>query len=448
MQRILKIAVGAALALACACFGAAPATAQLRARFDTSTVNPSATTAPATSPTTVYQGGAATTAPSLSSGGLAPITPAPGLSGSSGSILGPPTFDPYSTDLSGTATSGSLLGPPTATSSFAGSTLGGVTAQPPVGGAASAPLYGPAYPPTTPPAVFPNGVAPLAPPAFWPQDPNSGQIQWGAPLKFIIGPRLRHTWVYGEDDPGDLQTHDSEIGVAFAFPNFLFSTQPLYVVPTFGLHLWDGPQFLPNADLPSKAYDAYVDFGWMTDPAKPIGAELGLRAGVFTDFDTFVTKSFRFQAQGFGRVRLTPTLEARFGVMWIDRAQIKLLPAGGLIWTPNPRARYEIDFPSPKLAHYLTTVGSHDIWGYVSAEYGGGTWTIERADGTSDRIDINDIRLMVGLETGPPEFMRQGRRVLFFEAGWVTSREVYYVVNPADTFQPDDTFMVRAGVYY
>ena len=79
----------------------------------------------------------------------------------------------------------------------------------------------------------------------------------------------------------------------------------------------------------------------------------------------------------------------------------------------------------------------------MAGEYGGGAWTIERADGTTDAVDINDIRISGGLEwTGPRGLTG------FFEAGFVFKRQVVYVVTPADSFDPDDTFMMRAGISF
>ena len=45
-------------------------------------------------------------------------------------------------------------------------------------------------------------------------------------------------------------------------------------------------------------------------------------------------------------------------------------------------------------------MGNQDLWWYVGGEYGGGAWTVEREGDFSDRIDINDIRVMLGLEWG------------------------------------------------
>jgi hypothetical protein len=271
---------------------------------------------------------------------------------------------------------------------------------------------------------------------------NGSQFDYNQALRLIQDLRLRHTYVdKGGDDPSDLGINDTEVAVTFTCPNFLTSGQPLFISPAFALHLWDGPS-LPTADLPANAYSAYVDMQWASDPQIQIGAELGFRIGVYTDFETLNNHSLRLQGLALGTARLTPTLVAKAGVVYLDRNDIKLLPAGGLLWTPTPQIRFDMFFPQPKLAGYLMTVGRYEVWGYGAAEYGGGAWTIERTSG-SDRIDINDIRVSGGIEwTGPQGFHA------FVEAGYVFKRAVVYVETPSDSFNPDDTWMIRAGVAY
>jgi len=82
------------------------------------------------------------------------------------------------------------------------------------------------------------------------------------------------------------------------------------------------------------------------------------------------------------------------------------------------------------------------VW-YVAGEYGGGAWTIQRADGTDDRVDINDIRASAGIEMTGPRGV-----TAFVEGGFVFKRQVIYVVTPADSFHPRDTYMIRAGISF
>ena len=114
--------------------------------------------------------------------------------------------------------------------------------------------------------------------------------------------------------------------------------------------------------------------------------------------------------------------------------------------------RWDIYFPRPKLANYATTIANTEVWWYVGGEYGGGSWTIQHPAGTaffagfpvaipavSDRIDINDIRVFLGLD-----FTRPSGFTGFVEGGYVWRREIVYVSAVPD-LELEDTFMLRAG---
>ncbi|MCC6493045.1 MAG: hypothetical protein IT424_08485 [Pirellulales bacterium] len=387
----------------------AAATGQTRIQFPTTPP-----TAAAAAPTVTIPGAATT-----------PVNPYVGAAAPGG--VAP--FDPYSASGSAAYQFWSGVTPPTTGGLVAqpAGSLGATTPLPAATG--SFPTYGPPPPTPTPPSQFilPNGAAP--------------QFDLTQSIRFIQDIRLRHTYVAGGNDPNDLGINDSEVAITFTVPNFLTTGQPLFISPAFALHLWDGPKMLP-ADLPPNAYSAYLDFQWASDPALQVGAELGFRIGVYTDFRTMNQYSLRLQGLGLGVFRLTPTLTAKIGVMYLDRNKIKILPAGGLLWTPTPHVRFDIFFPQPKLSSYLMTVGKSEVWWYLAGEYGGGAWTIQRADGISDRVDINDIRVSAGLEWLGPRFNA------FAEAGFVFKRQVIYVVRPQDSFDPGDTWMVRAGISF
>lgn len=404
----------------------------------------------------------------------APLSP-PVVAAPPGSAIGPPTltpgaqlsapFDPYA-GASGSSLAAPRFGAPSfgapgygapaaapanvtpwPSTSLQPSPSGGVT--PWNGGAATAPstlfpspgttnpyaappaAYGtyPAYPQASPGVLFPNGV--LA--------GNSTVSPWVEPFRILQHPRFSDTWLSGGDDERDLGIHDLEFAITGAWPEFLVSTQPLYVTPTFLLHLWDGPTDIA-ADLPPNAYSAFVDFFWASDPNRPFGAEVGVAVGAFTDFETFNTHSIRVIGEGFGVLRLTPALTFKLGVWYLNRNDLKLLPAGGFVYQPNPQTKIDLLFPNPKFSQYLTTIGNSDVWYYIAGEYGGGAWTIERADGSSDRVDINDIRVKIGFD-----WINQRNWRGFVEAGYAFDRQVVYVVDPSDSFSPRNTFLLGAG---
>jgi hypothetical protein len=403
-------------------------------------------TAPATAVPSVTTGSPyGSSVPSI--GGTGPLT---GNAGAGASIYSPPSgyaappaftpvpaantpyaFDPYSTSpgvpnpwSTTPATSGSFAPP---ASPFNSPSPG--TFTPPAG----SPYISPgAYPSQSSNSVFPNGI--------WGSDPNAQPFDYNQTLRLIQDVRLTETYVSNGNDnnPTDLNINDIVSSVTFAVPNFLGSGQPLFISPTFGLHLWDGPSNLP-ADLPPNAYSAFLDTQYSTDPNQQLGAELGFRIGVYSDFNTMNTHSLRIQGLGLGTLKLTPTMTLKLGVMYLDRNDIKLLPAGGILWQPSPQVRFDFFFPQPKLASYLSTVNNKEVWWYVAGEYGGGAWTIHRTANFSDQIDINDIRVSIGLET-------QGKGLnMFGEVGYVFDRRVVYVTTPADSFNPGNALMIRLG---
>jgi len=256
----------------------------------------------------------------------------------------------------------------------------------------------------------------------------------------------------GGDRGRDVAINDVDVFTTITFPSFLHSRQFLKVTPGFSFHFWDGPQVAPpTSDLPSKAYSAYVDFGWDPQVTERLGGDIHATVGIYSDLQSFNTNSIRVHGMGLGVIRLTPTFAVKLGVAYLDRADLKLLPAGGILWTPNEKTRFDILFPKPKLAQYLTDCGNTSIWWYVGGEYGGGSWTVERLvlppspiqPIVSDRIDINDLRVFGGLEWTHPNSVKG-----FVEAGYVFDREVIYVGNQTLNFSPRDTFMLRAGVSF
>ena len=93
------------------------------------------------------------------------------------------------------------------------------------------------------------------------------------------------------------------------------------------------------------------------------------------------------------------------------------------------------------------------VWAYLGAEYGGGSWTVRRLfqdQVISDRVDINDVRIFTGLEWLGPRNVTG-----FFEIGYVFNRELVYVEDPGgpnpdrlSRLKIEDTMMIRTGISF
>lgn len=402
----------------------------------------------------------------------APMTPSYG----SGAVLGAPQFDPYSgtvipaqpvqpsafppaspygTSPYGTAPVygqpgwGQPVGAPTGA---AGASVPPWRASPYGATPAGASPYGTAPYGAAPYGASPYGTAPYGASPFPAQSPSSifpdGLNFWGPggptaePLRLFENLRLRQTYI-GGDSGKEMSINDSEIGTTVQFPNFLGGTQPLKISPDFAIHLWDGPSPPSIAAMPGSAYSAYLAGDYQTDPAKSFGGFLNVSVGVYSDFNTFSSESLRIQSYSYGWVRLTPHMMLKGGVNYIDRVDLALLPIVGIYWEPTPQWKLDITFPNPKLARALGTVGNSDFWIYLAGEYGGGSWTVEMPGGGSDQVDINDMRLALGLDFTMQTGVRGN-----FEVGWVTQRNLVYRNAPEDSDSLSDSYMLRLGLVF
>lgn len=316
-----------------------------------------------------------------------------------------------------------------------------------------------------PPATWdPYATPGSAPPALVPMDPS---YEFGPPVlpgppvaptfsfttmrRFLDEVRFDYVWMPGSGEKG-FGINDLELSGRFAIPLLYNIETPLLVTPGFAIHYWNGPEPW-YADLPSRVYDAYLDAAWNPQMTPWLGGELSFRVGVYSDFQKVTSESVRYMGKGMLVLTFTPSIQVKAGAWYLDRNHVKVLPAGGIVWTPNPDVRFEILFPNPKIATRLTNFGSTEWWLYARGEYGGGAWTVDRS-GTDpaliqsyalrDSVDYNDLRCSVGLE-----FVRPGGLTGLFEVGMAFEREIRFKSEvPVAIFYPDATVFLRAGLAY
>ncbi len=297
-----------------------------------------------------------------------------------------------------------------------------------------------------PAPLYPDGTPQIFPQGTFQQFPSIPD-QWNSAMRLRQEIRIQETFLPNFRRGDDLGVDDVELSVVFAIP-IIKDQPPLLLTPGFNFHFWDGPvsKGPGTADLPGTTYDAYLDIGWNPQLTPWFGMELGVRPGVDSDFSYFSTENcFHILGRGYGVVTLTPTIQVKLGVIYLDRLDTKLWPAGGVIWSPNADSHYSFLFPNPKFAHRLTTVGNTQLWAYAAGEYGGGTWGITRDNGMHDQFDYNDVRVAVGLEW-LPESKTSIRGNL--EIGYDFERQLIYRSDMPHKFEPSDTMEIRTGISF
>jgi hypothetical protein len=311
---------------------------------------------------------------------------------------------------------------------------------------------------TPPAAAAPYGQQPAP---YLPQGPQiqpppydittSGEAYWAKTQRLLQQIDVEYTFLYGKStSPFQMELNRLELSSTFAFPVWYNIDTPLLVTPGFAFNWLDGPVTGPpgppplagGPDMPPRVYDAYLDFAWFPHCYEWLGGELGFRTGVWSDFRNVNSDSVRFLGRALATVALSPTLDVRFGVVYLDRVDVKILPAGGVYWRPTPEWDLYLVFPNPKARKFLAAIGNTKWYGYAAGEYGGDSWTVERQT-RNDQVDYNDIRVIGGVEWETQTLIRGN-----FEVGYVFDRDLVFRSGDPGRFDLNDTFMIRTGISF
>jgi hypothetical protein len=270
------------------------------------------------------------------------------------------------------------------------------------------------------------------------------EISFEGMQRFLKQLNVDYTWLGGS---GLSAFSDDEVELTATFAIPLYNPQtPLLITPGFAMNFLNGPVTTPTqqVEMPGHVYDAFLDAAWHPQATPWLGADLAFRIGIYSDFTEIVAESFRYTGNALGVVTLTPCMQLKAGVVYLDRVQVKMLPAGGLIWTPNPDVRFEILFPNPRIMRRLATVGTTDWWLYARGEYGGDSWTVKRTllpGQPVDKVDYDDERVAVGVE-----FDQHHGLTGLLEAGVAFDRQILYETTVPSTFRPNTTYFLRAAL--
>ena len=130
-----------------------------------------------------------------------------------------------------------------------------------------------------------------------------------------------------------------------------------------------------------------------------------------------------------------------FGAVYLDRADIPLLPAIGLLWTPDPKTRIDLRFPESRFAFRLNKDGLRsETWTYLSGALGGNTWAVTRESGLSDELSLRDWRCLMGVE-----HVIDGGGGWFLEAGYAFKRRIEFAATSTE-MSLGDALLVQGGL--
>lgn len=275
-----------------------------------------------------------------------------------------------------------------------------------------------------------------------PREYNSDGTERLSPYKsgFFQKLSLSAAWLGHGEDPNDLGITEIESSVTVALPAPI-RDWPLFITPGFNTYFLADPGGIH--DLPPRLYTAYLDLTWAPQIIANHRLLLTVAPSLYTDFDASTSEAFRVTGKGIWVWDMVPDkLQVVAGVLYLNRDNIRVLPAGGLIWKPTPDYCFELIFPKPKLATRVNVGKGYEDWVFVTAEFGGNTWAIVRTGGVEDKVTWIDYRAMLGYERRV-----DGGGGYRLEAGYVFGRSLEYASGIGD-FDPTPTFIVRGGITF
>lgn len=214
----------------------------------------------------------------------------------------------------------------------------------------------------------------------------------------------------------------------------------LAVTPRFRVDWIDAG---PTIDIPSQLYQIETQFFYRR-AINDRWSAMGIFSPSIRSDMTTSDNAVRFFALGLLNWKYIPDrLTLSGGAVYLGRADLPVLPALGLTWTPTPATKLDLRFPSSKLAYRLAKDSSRsEKWFYGSIGIGGNTWAITRRSGATDEVSLRDVRLMLGIEK-----LVSGGGGYFLETGYALNRKIEYESDQSAS-RLGDAFSLRAGWRY
>ena len=214
----------------------------------------------------------------------------------------------------------------------------------------------------------------------------------------------------------------------------------LGVKPRFRIDWVDADASL---DVPSTLYQFELQFFYRRPIHDRLSAMMIFSPAVRSDLTTS-DDAFRVFALGLLNWECIPDrLTLSGGAVYLGRADLPVLPAIGVLWTPSRLTRVDLRFPASRISRRLAKDGGRsETWAYFSAGLGGNTWAVTRDTQTTDEVSLRDLSLRIGIEK-----IVDGGGGCFADVGYAFSRRLEYE-NDDSEVKLDDAILFRCGWSY
>lgn len=200
----------------------------------------------------------------------------------------------------------------------------------------------------------------------------------------------------------------------------------------FNMHWFSGPTVVP---LPPRVYEFVAGYHARDRISPRFSYDVFTSIGVYSDFEGSAREGVRFPAHAVGMLHVNRSTDVVFGIDYLGRDNIGVLPVFGLSLhdLAIDGLRLDLVFPRPRIDYAVSD--RHRL--YLSGHTSGGDWDIEFPGGSGEVMSYRDYRIAVGFETADDD-----GDLSSLELGYVFGRNLELRGRPGD-FDFSDAFLIR-----
>ena len=201
---------------------------------------------------------------------------------------------------------------------------------------------------------------------------------------------------------------------------------------SINVHWLSGPGSSP---LPPRLYDFVLGYQVRNKFSDQFSYDLFTSIGAYGDFEDSARDGVRFPSHAVGMFHVNHATDVVFGVDYLDRDDIAVLPVVGVslrdVFVKG--LRMDLVFPRPRVDYMLSD--THRM--YLAGIMNGGTWAVEFPNETNQVMTYRDLRLLVGFESADKDGSLSA-----WELGWVFGRRLEFRDVPGDSHF-NDAFVIQ-----
>ena len=198
------------------------------------------------------------------------------------------------------------------------------------------------------------------------------------------------------------------------------------------IHWLAGPISSP---LPPRLYDFTLGYQVRNRLSDQFSYDLYTSVGAYSDFEASARNAIRFPSHAVGMFHVNRSADFVFGVDYLDRDDIAVLPVFGLslrdVFVHG--LRMDLVFPRPRIDYMLNETNRI----YLAGQMNGSTWQVRFPDGSNPVMTYRDFRLLFGVESTDKDGSLSA-----WEFGYVFDRNLEFRGAPGHSGF-DDAFVIQ-----